>query len=140
MANVQAQQRPRRWRLIIVGGIAGAVSGAMAGPFAMFAMVIANVLYDGVPGLGIEMLVSPVAGAIIGVPLGIVAGAMWPFTSFRRRQNSVAQLIGISLISGPIVALALYFPPAAVLVVVSVLLMVPLVTTALWLFFAVRTE
>ena len=131
MPPADLEDQPRRCTLVLVGGVAGDLIGTISGPITMLAFILLDhYLYGGFPPL-IVLFVSPIIGAILGALEGLVIGVIWPLTARRRHRLTIAQLMLVVAISGPGLALNLYWPSFALLILGNALLVLPGVTAAL---------
>lgn len=93
-------------------------------------ILLDHYLYGRFPRL-IVLFVSPIIGAILGALEGVVIGVIWPLTARRRHRLTIAQLMLVVAISGPSLALILYWPSFALLILGNALLVLSGVTAAL---------
>jgi hypothetical protein len=100
----EKQRQSRWWAFCVAGALGGGLFGIFSGPIAMFgAMCLNNYLY-GTVFLGLELIVSPVLGAILGVLDGATLGILWVFLTGPDRRLTIARLMLIVAVSGPTLA------------------------------------
>src|SRR5262245_8475599 len=125
------QSQPRWWTLALAGGLGGGLSGILSGPIAMFAFMVLENYLHGATFLGLEVLVAPILGAILGALEGTGLGAIWLWVVKRPRRLTIARLILVVAISGPSLAFFVAFPTFALLVLINALLTLPVAIAVL---------
>lgn len=94
----------------MVGGLGGALVGALAGPFSMFASMWLEHVRNGTTFLGLELIAAPIIGAEFGVLEGMAMAALWGFMTTRPRRLTIGWLMIAVAISGPMLALIWMLP------------------------------
>ncbi len=131
MEGAEVRHQPRKWTLVLVGGVVGEFFGLISGPIAFVAFVMSDRYLYGMNSPGIAVLFSPILRALLGAVQGVVVGAVWPFSFMRRRNLTILRLMLLVTIAGPTLAIALWYPPLAVLLLVNALLLLPVLILAL---------
>jgi hypothetical protein len=109
----------------MVGGASGALVGIFSGPFAMLGFMWLENYLRGTMFYGLELIGSPVVGAVLGAIEGAFLGAVWMFLTRPPRRLTIARLMLIVAVSGPSLALVVADLPSALLILGNGLLILP---------------
>jgi hypothetical protein len=91
-------------------------------------MIVCMIIEHNVHGttfLGLELVGAPILGIILGTSEGAVFGAIWSYMVSRPRRLTIARLMLVTVILGPILALIVASPLLALLVLLNAVLVLP---------------
>ena len=99
------QSRFRVVKCVLCGGLAGLIAGEFGGPVVVLAlMYVLHNLY-GAEFSGLELLVAPNFGVIVGVPEGLILGGLW---ALKPRHLTLWWLMVVVAVSGLLLGLIVY--------------------------------
>jgi hypothetical protein len=105
--------------------LAGGLLGAITGPVALYGVAGLENYLHGSTFSGLELVVAPFYGAVLGVLEGAGLGALWVFGMQPARQVTIGRLMLVVAILGLSVSLFVADPPVAEFVLFNSLLLLP---------------